>query len=70
MDLDSFGIKLQTVFLVDQEALYILSLIALELYHFSHLTVADDGTITSELLADHFEDLLLVEFGGEALDCG
>ena len=54
----------------NQELLNVLALISLQLNHLSHLTVVDDRAIASELLLDHLEDLLLVEFLGQALDCG
>jgi hypothetical protein len=42
----------------------------LELDDLTHLGVAHDGAIASELLLDHLEDLLLVELLGETLDSG
>jgi len=69
MDLDSLGIKLQTLFLVGEELLNIFALIALELDHLSHLIVDDDGAIASKLLLDDLQDLLLIELLGETLDC-
>ncbi len=65
--LDGFGVQLEAVF-GDQEFLNIFSLIALELNDLSHLTIGYDGTIASELLLDHLEDLLLIEFLGETLN--
>ena len=70
VDLDGLGIQLQALLLVDQELLHILALVALQLDHLSHLRVVDDGAIARELLLDHLEDLLLVEFLGQALDRG
>jgi hypothetical protein len=71
VDLDSLDFKTQAVFLVRQEILHILALISLQLDHLSHLALGvDDGAIASELLLDDFEDLLLVEFLGQALDRG
>ena len=70
MDLDGLRIQLQPFFLVYQELLHILALVALELNHLAHLRVIDDRAIASELLLDHFEDLLLVELFGKALDGG
>jgi len=70
MDLDCLGIKFKTFLLVDQELLYILSLIALKLNHLTHLTVIDDGAIASKLLLDDLENLLLIEFLGETLYSG
>lgn len=67
VDLDSLAIKTEALLLVRQEVLDILALVALELDHLAHLRVCDDGAIAGELLLDHFEDLLLVEFLGEAL---
>ena len=70
VDLDGLGIQLQTLFRIDQELLNLFALVALELDHLAHLRVADDCAIASELLLDHLEDLLLVEFLGQALDGG
>lgn len=70
VDLDGLAIKAQAFFLVGQEFLDILALIALELDHLAHLGVGDDGAIAGELLLDDLEDLLLVEFLGQALDRG
>ena len=68
--LDGLGIKLQTLLLVGQEFLDILTLISLELNHLAHLGVVDDGAIAGELLLDNLEDLLLVKLLGQSLDCG
>ena len=68
--LDAFGIKTKSFLLVGEEVLNILALITLELNNFSHFGVCYDGSIAGELLLDHLEDLLLVEFLGESLDCG
>jgi hypothetical protein len=68
VDLDGLCIQAQALLLVGQELLDILALVALELDHLAHLRVSDDGAIAGELLLDDFEDLLLVEFLGEALD--
>ncbi len=70
VDLDGLRIQLQPLLLIGQEFLHILALVALELDHLAHLGVVDDGAIASELLLDHFEDLLLVEFLWQALDRG
>ena len=70
MDLYGFGIEPQPLFLIGEELLNILALVALELDHLTHLRVGDDGAIASELLLDHLEDLLLVKFLGQALDRG
>jgi hypothetical protein len=67
--LDGLCVQFKAVF-GDQEFLNILSLVTLELNDFSHLTVRHDGTIAGKLLFDHLEDLLLIEFLGETLDCG
>lgn len=64
------GLETQTFLLVREELLNILALIALELDDLTHLGVAHDGAIASELLLDHLEDLLLVELLGETLDSG
>ena len=69
-NLDGLGIKTEALLLVTQEFLDILSLITLELDDFTHLGVAHDGAIASELLLDHLEDLLLVKLLGETLDSG
>ena len=45
MDLDGLGVELQTILLVGQEFLNILSLISLKLDHLSHLRIVDDGAI-------------------------
>ena len=68
MDLYSLDIKTEAILLVGEEILNILALVALELDHLSHLGVGDNSAIASELLLDHFEDLLLVELLGETLD--
>jgi hypothetical protein len=70
MDLDSLDIKPQALLLIRQKVLHILALVSLQLYHLSHVGIGDDGAIAGELLLDHFEDLLLVEFLGQALDRG
>jgi len=70
MDLDGLGIKLKTFFLVREELLNILALIALKLNHLSHLRVGNNGAIASELLLDDLEDLLLIEFLRKTLDSG
>jgi hypothetical protein len=70
VDLDGLAIKPQALFLVRHEILHIFALISLQLDHLSHLGIGDDGAIAGELLLDHFEDLLLVEFLGQALDRG
>lgn len=69
VDLDGLGIKLEALLLVDEEFLDILALVSLQLDHLTHLGVVDDGAIASELLLDDLEDLLLVEFLGETLNC-
>lgn len=43
--LDSLGIKFQAFFLVGEELLNVLTLIALELDHLAHLSIDDDGAI-------------------------
>ena len=43
---DGLGIKLQPFF-IDQEFLDIFTLIALKLYHLSHLSIIHDGAIAS-----------------------
>ena len=68
VDFDGLRIQLQALLLIDQEFLHILALVALELDHLAHLRVVDDGAIAGELLLDDLEDLLLVEFLGQALD--
>ena len=64
------GLETQTFLLVREELLNILALVALELDDLTHLGVAHDGAIASELLLDHLKDLLLVELLGETLDSG
>lgn len=68
VDLDSLAVKTQALLLIRHEILHIFALVSLQLNHLSHLRVGDDGAIAGELLLDHFEDLLLVEFLGQALD--
>ena len=68
--LDCLSIETQALLLVRQEVLHILALVALELDYLAHLDVRDDGAIAGKLLLDHFENLLLVEFLGQSLDCG
>jgi hypothetical protein len=70
VDLDSLCIKTQALFLIRQEILHILALIALQLDHLAHLRVGNDGAIAGKLLLDNLEDFLLVELLGEALDRG
>jgi hypothetical protein len=70
VDLNGLAIKPQALFLVRHEILHIFALISLQLDHLSHLGIGDDGAIAGELLLDYFEDLLLVEFLGQALDRG
>lgn len=69
MDLDGLGIQLQAFFFVNEEFLHILALVALQLNHFAHFRIIDDGAIARELLLDHLQDLLLVEFLWQALHC-
>jgi hypothetical protein len=64
------SLETQTFLLVREEFLNILALIALELDDLTHLGVAHDGAIASELLLDHLENLLLVELLGKTLDSG
>lgn len=68
VDLDGFSIQAQPLLLIGQELLDILALVALQLYHLAHLRIGDDGAIAGELLLDDFENLLLVELLGQALD--
>lgn len=70
VDLYGFGVEAQPLLFVGEELLDIFALVALELDHLAHLRVGDDGAIAGELLLDHLEDLLLVEFLGQALDRG
>jgi hypothetical protein len=70
VDLDGLAIKPQALLLVRHEVLHIFALVSLQLDHLSHLGIGDDGAIAGEFLLDHFEDLLLVEFLGQALDRG
>jgi hypothetical protein len=68
--LDGLCIKTQSFLLVGKEVLNVFALVALELDYLAHLCVGDDGAIAGKLLLDHLEDLLLVEFFGQSLDCG
>lgn len=68
MHLHGRGVEAETFLLVREELLNILALVALELDDLTHLRVAHDGAIASELLLDHLEDLLLVELLGQTLD--
>lgn len=70
VDLDGLGIKLESLLLVSQELLDILSLISLQLNHLAHLSVRDDGAIASEFLLDDLKNLLLVELLGKTLNSG
>jgi hypothetical protein len=70
VNLDGLAIKPQALLLVRHEVLHIFALVSLQLDHLSHLGISDDGAIAGELLLDHFEDLLLVEFLGQTLDRG
>jgi hypothetical protein len=70
VDLYGLDIKTEAIFLIGEEILDVLALVALELDHLSHLGVGDDGAIAGKLLLDHFEDLLLVELLRQALDRG
>lgn len=45
--LDGLGIKLESLLLVSQELLDILSLVSLQLNHLAHLSVRDNGAIAS-----------------------
>jgi hypothetical protein len=67
--LDSLRIQAQALLLIRQEVLDILALVALQLDYLAHLGVADNSAIAGKLLLDHLEDLLLVEFLGQALHC-
>jgi hypothetical protein len=69
VDLDGLSIKLKTLLLINEELLHILALIALELDHFAHFGIDDNGAIAGELLLDDLEDLLLVKLLGQTLDC-
>lgn len=42
---NGLGIKLQSVLFVDKELLHVFTLVALELNHFSHFGIVDDGAI-------------------------
>jgi hypothetical protein len=68
--LDSLCIKTQSLLLISKEVLHVLTLVALELNYLTHLCIGDDSAIAGKLLLDHLEDLLLVEFFGQSLDCG
>jgi len=68
VDLDGLRIELEAIFLVGEEFMHMLALVALELNHLAHLVIVDDGAIAGELLLDHAEDLLAGEFDWKALD--
>jgi len=68
MDLDGLRIKLEAVFLVDQEFLDGLALVTLKLDDLSHFGIRHDGAIASELLLDYLQDLLVVKFSWESLN--
>lgn len=70
VDLDALGVELETVLLVGEEIGHVLALIALELNHFAHLIVGNDGAIAGELLLDDSKDLLPREFLRNARDGG
>lgn len=70
VDLNGLCIQLQSFFLIRQELLHVLALVTLQLNHLAHLRVVDDGAIASELLLDHFEDLLLVKLLRQTLNRG
>jgi hypothetical protein len=68
--LNTLGIKSQALLLIGEEILDVFALISLKLNNLTHLGVGHDGSIAGELLLDHLEDLLLVEFLGKSLDSG
>lgn len=67
VDLNVLGIQAQTFLLICQELLNIFALITLELNHFAHFRVVDNGAIASEFLLYHFQDLLLIKFFRQTL---
>ena len=68
--LDGLVIEAETTLLVGEKLSDFGALIALELDHLAHLTVANDGAIASKLLLDDFEDLLVVELARDTLNSG
>jgi len=69
MDLDGLCVDVKTV-LVDEEILYGIALITLELDDIASLFVGDYGSIASELLLDNLQNFLKVKLGWNAFDCG
>jgi hypothetical protein len=69
-NLDRLHVKTEPLFFVCEKVLNVLALVALKLDNLTHLGVGDYGTIASELLLDHLENLFLVELFGQPLDCG
>lgn len=69
-DLDAFSIHAESFLLVTKEFLDVLSLVALELDHLTHLRVVDDRAIAGEFLFDDLQDFLLVELFRQSLNCG
>lgn len=73
VDLDSLLIEAKTLFLVSQEFLDLVSLIALQLDHLAHslgLGSRNDRSIAGEFLLDDLKDFLVVKLGRNTLDCG
>jgi hypothetical protein len=70
VDLDGLRVNLETLFLIDEEFLHNIALIALELDHVASLVIVDDGAVAGELLLDDLEDLFEVELGWDTLDGG
>jgi len=70
MDLDGLGIDFQSLFLIDEEVLYDIALVALELNHVTSLFIVDDGAVAGKLLLDDLEDLLQIKLGRNAFDGG
>lgn len=70
MDLDGLGVEGEALFLIDEEFLDVLALVALQLDHLAHLRVDNNGAIAGKLLLDDLENLLLVKLLWQALDRG
>jgi len=64
--LHGFGGNGETGLLVRQEGADVVALVALELDDIADFFVVHDGAIACEFLLDHLEDLLEVEFAGDA----
>jgi len=70
MDLDGLCVDVETFVLIDEEILYSIALVTLELDDVARLFVIHDGSIASELLLDDLQNLLQIKLGRNAFDCG